>query len=33
MVQADISQLSRECNYLERTALRAFRDEFKQDKS
>ena len=32
MVQADISQLSRECNTW-RDALRAFRDEFTQDKS
>ena len=31
MVQADISQLSRECNTW-RDALRAFRDEFTQDK-
>ena len=32
MVQADISQLSRECNTW-RDALRAFRDEFTQDKA
>ena len=32
MVQADISQLSRECNTW-RDALRAFRDEFTLDKS